>query len=208
MANRRQFSFTILIPAFTDQVYDHPAKNCRFFLWRRGAGYEEGVGRYNGIVRWLKCGRWRADHGNAHIHKRGRKIGCHYVARVGYVKSVVGILSIHSVLVVELISPAYRHVSDPRVPSTPDVGLRRLSTNIGGMLFHGLFPYTPLPTSSSSPSLLGVGRQVQSKSEVLFLFCRIHFAATGLDFTFSPFGLGGAGLGTTKIAAMIRVDVG
>ena len=92
-------------------------------------------------------------------------------------------MSIHSVLVVELISPAYRHVSDPRVPSTPDVGLRRLSTNIGGMLFHGLFPYTPLPTSSSSPSLLGVERQVQSKPEVLFLLCRIHFAPTGPNFT-------------------------
>ena len=147
MANRRQFSFTILIPAFTDQVYDHPAKNCRFFLWRRGAGYEEGVGRYNGIVRWLKCRRWRADHGNAHlethIRKRGRKIECHYVARVGYVEPAVGILSIHPVLG-ELISPVIGTSLILAYP--PDVGLRRLSTDMSHQRY-------PLPCSSPMDSL-------------------------------------------------------
>ena len=28
-----QFSSTMFFPTFANQVYDHPPKNCRFFLW-------------------------------------------------------------------------------------------------------------------------------------------------------------------------------
>ena len=83
-------------------------------------------------------------------------------------------------------------------------GLHRLSTDIGGVFAHRLLIYLPFPTSSSSPSLLGIERQVQSKPEALFLG-HIHFAANGLKFTFLPFG---AGLGITNIARMAPAHVG
>ena len=40
-------------PSVTAHVFDHPARNWHFFLWRRSAGYEEG---YSRIVGWLEYG--------------------------------------------------------------------------------------------------------------------------------------------------------
>ena len=67
-------------------------------------------------------------------------------------------------------------------------GLPQLSTDTGGVFSHRLLVYVPLLTSSSSPSLLGIERQVQRKPETLFFFGHIHFAAIGLEFTFLLFG--------------------
>jgi len=81
--------------------------------------------------------------------------------------------------------------------------LRRLSTDIRGVVSRHLLSYaSPLPVSSSSPSLLSVERRVQSKLEALFFLGRIQLARIRLEFTFLPSGLGGTGLGITKIAGM------
>ena len=87
-------------------------------------------------------------------------------------------------------------------------GLCRLSIDIEGAFSLRLLAYVPLLTSSSSPSLPGVERQVQRKPEAFFFLGHIHFATIGLEFTFSPFGLGGTGMGIPNITGMAPAHVG
>jgi len=83
-------------------------------------------------------------------------------------------------------------------------------------LSHRLLAYaSPSPSSPSSPSLLGIGASsnVSSKAN------RRHSSSsagsigqqsvgTHSSLSSSPFGLGGAGLGITKITGMTQADVG
>ena len=83
-------------------------------------------------------------------------------------------------------------------------GLRRLSTDIGGMVSHHLLVHAP----PLSPSFLSVERRVQRNPEVLFFLGRIHSTRIRLEFTFLLLGLGCAGLGITKIAGIVQAHIG
>jgi hypothetical protein len=126
-------------------------------------------------------------------------------------ESVVRISSIHSVRRFPryLISHGRGTSLFLGYPGPQMLGLRRLSTDIGGVVSHYLLAYaSPLPAFSSSSSLLSVERRVQRKPEALFFLGRIHSAGIRLEFTSLPLGLGGAGLGITKIVGLAQAHIG